>query len=125
MLRLAAEQRLKGPQMAAMVREREATVVRGLKRDVAAGGHGLHDAPRPGRPAEATAASRAEVLGAVRRRPRRRPLPCALWPLPRLADSLAERTGRRVSDETVRRALNQAGLVRSRPQPQRRRPAPD
>jgi transposase len=36
--------------------------------------------------------------------------------LQRLADYLAEHTGLRVSDETVRRALKQAGLGLSRPQ---------
>jgi transposase len=39
-----------------------------------------------------------------------------LWTLQRLADYLAERTGLRVSDETLRRALKLAGMVLSRPQ---------
>jgi transposase len=41
-----------------------------------------------------------------------------------LVDYLAERTGIRVSDETVRRALKQAGIVLSRPQHTNSRPDP-
>jgi transposase len=52
-------------------------------------------------------------------------LPFSLWTLQRLVDYLAERTRVRVSDETVRRALQQAGLVLSRPQHQISRPEPD
>jgi transposase len=39
-----------------------------------------------------------------------------------LVDYLAEQTGMRVSDETVRRALKHAGIVLSRPQHQISRP---
>jgi transposase len=45
--------------------------------------------------------------------------------LPRLVDYVAERTGIRVSDETVRRALKQAGMVLSRPQHTISSPDPD
>jgi transposase len=116
MVLLAVEQGLKVPQIAAIVRESEATVLRWLKRYLAEGVEGLHDAPRPGRPSELTEAYRAAWLAAVRRRPRSVGLPFSLWTLQRLVDSLAERTGIRVSDETVRRALKQAGIVLSRPQ---------
>jgi transposase len=116
MILLAAEQGLKVPQIAAIVRESEATVLRWLKRYLAEGLEGLHDAPRPGRPSEVTEAYRAALLAAVRRRPRSVRLPFSLWTLQRLVDYLAEHTGVRVSDETVRRALKQAGLVLSRPQ---------
>jgi transposase len=125
MIVLAAAQGLKVPQMARMVREREATVLRGRTRDLAEGMEGFHDAPRPGRPAEITTAYRAGLLAAVRRRPRSLHLPCSLWTLQRLADSLAERTGLRGSDATVRRALQEGGLVLSRPQHQISRPDPD
>jgi winged helix-turn helix protein len=67
---LSAEQALKVPQIAAIVRESEATVWRWLKRDVAEGLEGLQDTPRPGRPAELTKAYQAVLLAAVRRRPR-------------------------------------------------------
>jgi transposase len=116
MVLLAVEQGLKVPQIAAIVRESEATVLRWLKRYLAEGVEGLHDAPRPGRPSELTEAYRAAWLAAVRRRPRSVGLPFSRWTLQRLVDSLAERTGIRVSDETVRRALKQAGIVLSRPQ---------
>jgi transposase len=59
MVLLAAEQGLKGPQMAAIVRESEATVLRWLTRYWAEGLEGLHVAPRPGRPARVTEAYRA------------------------------------------------------------------
>jgi transposase len=125
MVFLAAEQRLKVPQIAAIVRESEATVLRWLKRYLAEGMEGLQDAPRAGRPSEITAEYRAALLAAVRRRPRSLHLPFSLWTLQRLADYLAERTGLRVSDETVRRALKDAGIVLSRPQHQISSPDPE
>jgi transposase len=102
MVLLAAEQGLKVPQIARMVRKREATVLRWLKRYLAAGLEGLQDAPRPGRPAQMTEAYTAELVAAVRRRPRSVGLPFSRWTLQRWVDFVAERTGIRVSDETVR-----------------------
>lgn len=86
MVFLAAEQRLKVPQIAAIVRESEATVLRWLKRYLAEGLNGLQDAPRPGRPMQVTAAYRNLLLTAVRRRPRSLELPFSLWTLQRLVD---------------------------------------
>jgi len=125
MLVLAAEQGLKVPQIARIVREREATVLRWHKRYWAEGLEGLHDAPRPGRPSPMTEAYKAELLAAVRRRPRGLRLPFSLWTLQRLVDDLAEETGMRMSDETVRRVLKQAGMVLSRPQHTISRPDPE
>jgi transposase len=125
MVLLSAEQGLKVPQIAVIVRESEATVLRWLKRYRAEGLKGLQDAPRPGRPAEVTAGYRAELLAAVRRRPRSLGLPFSLWTLQRLVDYLAEQTGIRVSDETVRRALKQAATVLSRPQHKISSPDPE
>jgi transposase len=125
MVFLSVEQGLRVPQIAAIVRESEATVLRWLKRYLAEGMEGLQDAPRPGRPSEITAEYRAELLAAVRRRPRSLHLPFSLWTLQRLADYLAERTGLRVSDETVRRALKCEGIVLSRPQHQISSPDPE
>lgn len=125
MVLLSAEQGLKVPQIAVIVRESEATVLRWLKRYRAEGLEGLQDAPRPGRPAEVTAGYRTELLAAVRRRPRSLGLPFSLWTLQRLVDYLAEHTGIRVSDETVRRALKQADIVLSRPQHNISRPDPE
>jgi transposase len=125
MILLAAEQGLKVPQIARIVRESEATVLRWLKRYRAEGMEGLQDAPRPGRPSAMTKAYTAALLAAVRRRPRSFGLPFSLWTLQRLVDYLAEQTGIRVSDETVRRALKHAGIVLSRPQHQISSPDPE
>jgi transposase len=125
MIVLAAEQGLKMAQIAIIVRESEATVGRWLKRYLAEGLDGLHDAPRPGRPSEVTEAYRAALHAAVRRRPRSLGLPFSLRTLQRLVDYLAEGTGIRVSDETVRGVLKQAGIVLSRPQHQLSSPDPE
>jgi transposase len=122
---LAAEHGFKVPQIAAIVRESESTVLRWLKRYLAEGLEGLQDTPRPGRPAQLTEAYTAALVAAVRRRPRSFGLPFSLWTLQRLVDYLAERTGIRVSDETVRRALKQAGIVLSRPQHKISSPDPE
>src|SRR5262245_9056692 len=66
MILLSGEQGLKVPQIAAIVRESEATVLRWRKRDLAEGIEGLPDAPRPGRPSPMTEAYKAELLAAVR-----------------------------------------------------------
>ncbi len=116
MVLLSAEQKLKAPQIAQIVRESEATVQRWLKRYLAEGLAGLYDEPRPGRPADITDTYRQQLVAAVRQRPRSLNQPYSLWTLQRLADYMAEQTGIRVSAETVRRTLNQADLVLSRPQ---------
>jgi hypothetical protein len=51
--------------------------------------------------------------------------PFSLWTLQRLVDDVAERTGIRVSDETVRRALKRVDIVLSRPQHPISRPDPE
>jgi transposase len=102
MVFLAAEQGFKVPQIAAIVRESEATVLRWLKRYRTEGLNGLRDAPRPGRPSEVTEAYRAVLLAAVRRRPRSVGLPFSLWTLQRLVDYLAENTGLRVVEPKFR-----------------------
>jgi transposase len=63
------------PQIARLVREREATVRRWLTRYRAEGLEGLQDAPRPGRPSPMTEAYKAALLAAVRCRPRSLRLP--------------------------------------------------
>jgi transposase len=125
MVFLAAEQGLKVLQIARIVRESEATVLRWLKRYLAEGTEGLQDAPRPGRPSAMTQAYKDALLAAVRRPPRSFGLPFSLWTLQRLVDYLAEQTCIRISDESVRRALQHAGIVLSRPQHQISSPDPD
>jgi transposase len=125
MILLSAEQGLKVPQIALIVRESEATVLRWLKRYLAEGIEGLQAVPRLGRPSPMTAAYKAALLAAGRRRPWSLGLPFSWWTLQRWVDYLAERTGIRVVDETVRRALKHAGIGRSRSQHQLSSLAPE
>jgi transposase len=122
---LSTEQQMKVPQIASIVRESEETIRRWLKHYLAEGVNGLPDAPQPGRPATITADYRQKLLDAVRRRPRSLNLPYSLWTLQRLADYLAEQTGIRVSDETVRTLLHHNGIVLSRPQHKISSPDPE
>jgi transposase len=125
MVLLSAEQGRNAPEIAQIVRESEVTVQRWLKRYLAEGVEGLKDAPRPGRTATVTEVYRSELLAAVRRRPRSLDLPYSLWTLQRLADYLAEKTGLRLSDETVRQTLKKADIVLSRPQHKISSPDPE
>ena len=125
MVLLSGEQGLKVPEIAPIVRESEATVVRWLKRYLAEGVAGLQDSPRSGRPSEVTELYRTELVAAVRRRPRSLDLPFSLWTLQRLVDYMAEHIGLRVSDETVRQILKKAGIVLSRPQHKITSPDPE
>ena len=125
MVLLAAEQGCHAPAIAQIVCEGEVTVQRWLKRYLAEGIKGLKDAPRPGRTATVTETYRVELVAAVRRRPRSLDLPYSMWTLQRLADYLAEKTGLRVSYETVRQTLKKAGIVLSRPQHKVSSPDPE
>ena len=125
MVLLSAEQGRNAPEIASIVRESEVTVQRWLKRYLAEGVEGLKDAPRAGRTARVTETYRTELLAAVRRRPRSLELPYSLWTFQRLVDYLAEKTGLRVSGETVRQVLKKAGIVLSRPQHKISSPDPD
>jgi transposase len=113
---LAAEQGMVAPQIGSIVRLNEESVRRWLKRYEAEGIEGLKDNPRPGMAPVVTAEYRAQLVTAVRRRPRSLDQPFSLWTCQRLADYLAEETGIRVSDESVRRYLALEGIVLSRPQ---------
>src|SRR5581483_11357602 len=125
MVFLSAEQHLKVPEIAPLVRESEVTVLRWLKRYHAEGITGLSDAPQPGRPTTVTPEYRQHLLECVRRRPRSLNQPYSLWTLQRLGDYLAEQTGIRVPIETVRRTLKQGGIVLSRPQHKISSPDPE
>jgi transposase len=124
MIVLAAEQGLKVPQIAAIVRASAATVLRWLTRSRAEGLEGLHHAPRPGRPSPLTEAYQADLLAAVRRRPRSFGLPFSVWTLQRVVEYLAEQPGIRGADETTRRALKHADIGLRRPQPKISSPDP-
>lgn len=125
MILLSAEQKRKVPEIAGIVRESEATVLRWLKRYRAEGVEGLNEAPRTGRPGVVTACYQTELLAAVRCRPRCLNLPFSLWTLQRLVEYLAEKTGLRVSLETVRQQLKKAEIVLSRPQHKISSPDPE
>lgn len=116
MVLLSAEKGLKAEEIAGIVRESSVTVLRWLHRYLSEGAEGLMDAPRPGRSIVVTAEFRKRLLEIVRRRPRSMGLEYSVWTLQRLADFLAEETGIRVSDETIRRELAKEGIVFSRPQ---------
>jgi transposase len=122
---LAAEKGMVAAQIAGIVRLNEESVRHWLKRYEAEGIEGLKDAPRPGVEPTVTAEYRQQLVAAVRRRPRSLGRPFSLWTLQRLADYLAQETGIRVSDETVRRYLGLAGIVLSRPQHKVSSPDPD
>ena len=122
---LAAEQEMSAPAIASVVRESDQTVRNWLKRYAAEGIEGLKDAPRPGSPNKVTPEYAAQLVAVVRRRPRSLGLPFSLWTLARLADYMAEQTGLRVSGETVRRYLEEAEIVLSRPQHKISSPDPE
>ena len=114
MVLLSAEQGLKAEEIAVIVRESVVTVLTWLKRYTAEGIEGLKDAPRVGRSVTVTEEFRKKLLESVRRRPRDLGLAYSMWTLQRLADYLAEETGIRVSDETIRLELAKQDIVFSR-----------
>jgi transposase len=116
MILVAVEKHLTAAAIAEIVRESEATVRRWMKRYLAEGVAGLQDRPRSGAPTKVTDAYRERLLQVVRQRPRSQGQPYSLWTLQRLADYLAEQTGIRVEDETIRLHLKAAEIVLSRPQ---------
>jgi transposase len=125
MILLAAEKQRVACEIAEIVRKDEQSVRRWLKRYVAEGIEGLKDAPRPGGKRTVTDEYRTKLVASVRRRPRSLGQPYSLWSLQRLADYMAEETGIRVSDETVRRLLKAEGMVLSRPQHKISSPDPE
>ena len=122
---LAGEERLTAAAIARIVREDDQTVRNWLKRYLAEGIEGLKDRPMPGAPPKVTKAYAEQLLSVVRRRPRSLEQPYSMWTLQRLADYMAEQTGIRVSDETVRKLLKEGEIVLSRPQHKINSPDPD
>ena len=122
---LAGEQQMRVPVIARIVRTDDQTVRNWFKRWMAEGVEGLKDRPMPGGPAKVTKEYKEQLLTVVRYRPRALSQPYSLWTYQRLADYLAEQTGLRVSDETVRRVLAEGGIVLSRPQHKVSSPDPE
>lgn len=115
---LAVEQKMTAPPIATIVRKDEQTVRRWLKRYQSEGIEGLKDAPRPGGQWTVTPQYLETLVASVRRRPRSLGQPYSMWTCQRLADHLAEETGLRLSDESVRRYLAAEDIVLSRPDPE-------
>jgi transposase len=122
---LAAEQGMVAAKIGEIVRLNEESVRHWLKRYEAEGIEGLKDDPRPGVEPIVNDEYRAHLIATVRRRPRSMGQPFSMWTLQRLADYMAEQTGIRVSDETVRRYLALSGIVLSRPQHKVSSPDPE
>lgn len=122
---LAAEQDMIAPQISTIVRRNDQTVRTWIRRFNAEGISGLYDAPRPGAPAQVTPAYQERLLEIVRQRPRSLDQPYSLWTLQRLADFMAEETGRRFSAVTISRVLAKHDIVLSRPQHKVSSPDPE
>jgi transposase len=101
--------------IAGVVRESEDTVARWVKRYNHEGLNGLHDRPKSGAPRKIDAAYEAEVITAVRTRPRALAQETSLWTLAGLVSYMRERTGVQIGRETMRRVLARHGFVMSRP----------
>ena len=125
MVLLAGEQGLNAGEIAVIVRQNDQTVRNWLKRYQAEGIHGLEDAPRSGAPGKVTTAYKEQLVNTVRQRPRSLGQPYSMWTLQRLADYMAEQTGIRVSEKTVRRHLKASDIVLSRPQHKVSSPDPE
>ena len=125
MVLLAGEQGLNAGEIAVIVRQNDQTVRNWLKRYQAEGIRGLEDAPRSGAPSKVTTAYKEQLVNTVRQRPRSLGQPYSMWTLQRLADYMAEQTGIRVSEKTVRRHLKAADIVLSRPQHKVSSPDPE
>lgn len=125
MMLLAIEKGMVAAEIAGIVRLNEESVRQWLKRYEAEGIEGLSDKPRAGAEPIVTADYQAKLETVVRQRPRSLEQPFSLWTCQRLADYLAEETGIRISDETVRRYLKRIGIVLSRPQHKVSSPDPE
>jgi len=125
MVLLSGEQGLVAGDIADIVRQNDETVRIWLKRYQAEGTAGLYDEPRSGAPAKISHSYKEKLVQIVRQRPRSLGLPFSLWTSQRLADYMAEETGIRVHEKTVRHYLKQAEIVLSRPQHKISSPDPE
>jgi transposase len=71
----------------------------------------LRDLDRSGRPTVLTASDRDLLRGVLGHSPQEWGYPATQWTVPRLREHLAHRTGRRPSDDTVRRELRRLGYT--------------
>jgi transposase len=71
----------------------------------------LRDLDRSGRPTVLTASDRDLLRGVLGRSPQEWGYPAAQWTVPRLREHLAHLTGRRPSDDTIRRELRRLGYT--------------
>jgi transposase len=122
---LAIEQGMVAREIAVIVRVNGETVRSWIKRFNQEGIAGLYDEPRSGAPRKVTEEYRQRLGEIVRRRPRALDEPYSLWTLQRLADYMAQETGIRVTQVTVREILLAQGIVLSRPQHTVSSPDPD
>lgn len=122
---LASDHGMTAPEISKIVLRNDQTVRIWIKRFNAEGIQGLYDAPRSGAPATVTPGYRERLQVVVRQRPRALGQPYSLWTLQRLADFMAEETGIRVSDTTVRRILADYDIIMSRPQHKVSSPDPE
>jgi len=103
------------PQIAPVVRRSTATVIRVLQRYRAEGDAGVPYRARPGRPVARSAAWTEELRRVIEEDPHTVGVPRANWTTAGLAEYLAQQTGQRRGQETVRRQLHAAGYVCKRP----------
>lgn len=103
------------PAIATIVRVDPTTVRRTLHRYEREGLRGLRNRPIPGRPPKVTPAWERLLLRLIEQDPRRVGVQRTAWTVPALRTYLADQTGIRVSEETVRVYLHRHGYVTGRP----------
>ena len=112
---LWSHQGLTPPAIAALIRVDPETVRRTIRRFNRYGLRGLQDRPRSGRPRKVTWAWERLLVRTVEQDPRRVGVLRAAWTAPALTEYLAEKTGIRVSAESVRHYLRVHGYAPRRP----------
>src|SRR6266516_6249593 len=112
---LLAQQDYKVPQIARIVLRSEDTVARVLKRFLAAGLDAVPRRTPPGRERRVTAAWESALLRVIEVDPHEVGVSSANWSTELLAEYLGQRTGIKVTEETVRVYLHANGYVCKRP----------
>jgi transposase len=112
---LLAQQDYKVPQIARIVLRSEDTVARVLKRYLAGGLDAVPRRTPPGRERRVTAAWEAELLRVIELDPHEVSVNSANWSTELLTEYLGQRTGIKVTEETVRVYLHANGYECLRP----------